>query len=101
MATGRSSTYPGAKSVQTKPATSLNRADVRAEAADTMRALIEEIRLVPEEGRLEIELAGDLAGILALANGSKKPASVGGGLQQVTLVAGARNHRQYLICAAV
>ena len=38
--------------------------------------MIEEIRLVPENGRLEIELAGDLAGILALTAGSKKP--VGG-----------------------
>jgi len=60
---------------------------VRAEAAVAIRALIEEIRLVSENGKLEIELAGDLAGILALSNGSKKPASRGDGLQ-ATLVAG-------------
>jgi len=67
----------------------LNRPELRAEAAEAIRSLIEEIRLVFENGRLEIELAGDLAGILALASGSKKPVSRGNGLQ-VTLVAGAR-----------
>ena len=43
---------------------------------------------MPENGRLEIELQGDLAGILALASDSKKPASGEAGLVQVTLVAG-------------
>ena len=66
----------------------LNEESTRAEASQALRALIESIRLVPENGRLEIELAGDLAAILALTADSKKPASVGGGLQQVTLVAG-------------
>jgi hypothetical protein len=41
----------------------LNAPATRAEAAHALRALIDEIRLVPENGRLEIELAGDLAGI--------------------------------------
>ena len=50
--------------------------------------MIDEVKLVPENGTLAIELAGDLAGILALAAGGKKPASMGGGPQQVTLVAG-------------
>jgi hypothetical protein len=35
--------------------------------------LIDEIRLVPGGGELRLELAGDLAGILALAADSKKP----------------------------
>jgi hypothetical protein len=38
----------------------LNRPEVRAEAAQALHALIEEVRLIPEEGRLAIELAGDL-----------------------------------------
>jgi hypothetical protein len=50
--------------------------------------LISDVRLVPENGRLEIELAGDLAGILALTSNSKKPVSVGDGPLQLTLVAG-------------
>jgi site-specific DNA recombinase len=65
----------------------LNRPELRAEAAVALRSLIEEIRLVPQNDRLEIELAGDLAGILALAAGKKKPVSGGDGLQ-VMLVAG-------------
>jgi DNA invertase Pin-like site-specific DNA recombinase len=39
----------------------LNEETTRAGAAEALRALIDEIRLVPENGRLEIELAGDLA----------------------------------------
>jgi hypothetical protein len=38
--------------------------------------LIEEIRLVPEDDHLEIELAGDLAAILALTASSKKPVTM-------------------------
>jgi hypothetical protein len=41
---------------------------------------------------LEIELFGDLAGILALSAGSKKPVAAGRDGLQVTLVAGARNN---------
>jgi hypothetical protein len=40
---------------------------VRAEAAEALRNLIKEIRLVPEGGQLQI----DLAGILALIAGCK------------------------------
>src|SRR5262249_43526919 len=66
----------------------LNRDELRAEAAAALRSVIDEIRLVSENGRLEIELAGDLAGILARASGSKKPATADHGGLQVTLVAG-------------
>ncbi len=72
----------------------LNRPELRIEASQAIRALIEEIRLVPENGKLEIELAGDLAGILALASRSEKPVSVVRDGLQVTLVAGECNHRQ-------
>jgi site-specific DNA recombinase len=72
----------------------LNREELRAEAAEALRALIGEVRLVPENGKLEIELAGDLAGILALTCGSKKPVTAERDGLQVTLVAGECNHRQ-------
>jgi site-specific DNA recombinase len=74
----------------------LNRQELRAEAAEILRSLISEVRLVPENEKLEVELAADLAGILALTSGSKKPDTECGGLQ-VTLVAGARNQRDRYI----
>jgi len=79
----------------------LNRPGLRTEAAEAIRALIDEIRLTPEEGRLEIDLAGDLAGILALTSGKTKPISSGDGLVPITLVAGTRNHRQFSISVQV
>jgi len=51
-------------------------------------ALIEEIRLVPENGKLKIELYGELAALLNLAN--EHPRSKGTGVQ-ITLVAGIPN----------
>ena len=50
--------------------------------------MIEAIRLVPENGALAIELAGELAGILALTD-EKTPRPFGPRGRQVTLVAGA------------
>jgi GH15 family glucan-1,4-alpha-glucosidase len=41
----------------------------RTEAAGCIRELIEEIRLVPEKGRLRIELFGELAALINLAGG--------------------------------
>ncbi len=64
----------------------LNREDTRAEAAEAIRALIDEIRLVPENAELKVELFGELAALVGLANES--PRSNDRGLQ-VTLVAGA------------
>jgi DNA invertase Pin-like site-specific DNA recombinase len=63
----------------------LNRPELREEVSAAIRSLIEEVRLLPENGRLEIELAGALAGILALT--SNNPRRDGRGVQ-VTLVAG-------------
>ncbi len=72
-------------------AEALNANATRAEAAEAIRALSDEIGLVAENGKLESELSGALAGILALASGSKNPGAVSSaGLEQVTLVAGAR-----------
>jgi len=50
--------------------------------------LIEEIRLVPHKGKLKIQLYGELASLIKLANGN--PRSKGTRVQ-VTVVAGARN----------
>ena len=54
------------------------------EAAECIRELIEEIRLVPDNGTLRIEPYGQLAALITLANGH--PRSRGTGVQ-VTLVA--------------
>ena len=66
----------------------LNRDNIQSEASEVIRGLIDEIRLLPDNGSLKIELYGHLAGMLALANNS--PTSENEGLQ-VTMVAGACN----------
>ena len=63
----------------------LNDEKTRLDAADCIRGLIEEIRLVPEQGKLNIQLFGELAALINLAN--ERPRSGGTGAQ-VTLVAG-------------
>lgn len=65
----------------------LNEPALRQEAAEALRPLIGRIRLIPQQGAVAIELVGELAGILALANG-KRPRPSGQG-RQSTLVAGA------------
>jgi site-specific DNA recombinase len=45
----------------------------RAEAMEMVRSLIDAIVLVPDEGSLRVEVRGELAAILSLAMGSKKP----------------------------
>jgi hypothetical protein len=41
---------------------------MRSEATASMRGLIQEIRLIPTEGKLRIELFGELAALIALAS---------------------------------
>ena len=64
----------------------------RVEAADTIRSLVDQIVLTPVEGKVEIDVQGDLAGILTISAQTKNPAS-GAGSSQVKMVAGARNQR--------
>jgi site-specific DNA recombinase len=45
------------------------------EAFDVVRGLVEEVRIVPAGGEVTIELRGELAGILALAETAKKGSS--------------------------
>jgi hypothetical protein len=71
----------------------------RDEAFDTIRSLIEEIRLVPECGELRIEIKGELGGILNLceASDAKKPGREGrvvAAAEQIKMVAGTRYHRE-------
>ena len=70
----------------------------RDDAFDAIRSLIDEIRLVPREGELRIEIKGELASILELCReaNSKKPGglSTAGLAEQIKMVAGEGNHRQ-------
>ena len=76
----------------------LNQDDSRQQAADILRTLIDRIVLSPTEAEigLDIDIEGDLAGILSLAKGQKKTASLAesggsssvGENQQLKLVAG-------------
>ena len=66
--------------------------DVRSEAAEALRALIDKVVLTPSEDGYDIDLHGDLAGILTLASGAKAKTAVAGmakAVSQVSLVAGA------------
>ena len=69
-------------------AAALNEDSNRAEAAEAIRALIEEVRLVPDDGNLRIELFGELAALINLTNELPRSKETG---VQVTLVAGARS----------
>ena len=60
----------------------------RIEAADTLRSLVDQIVLTPVEGKVEIDVQGDLAGILMISTQTKNPAGERGG-SQVKMVAGA------------
>jgi site-specific DNA recombinase len=79
----------------------------RAAAADVLRSLIDRIALTPnDQGKLEIDLYGDLAGILSLAandDGRKETNGSSGRsvnlVQQVKVAAGARNHLDLFLFA--
>ncbi len=60
----------------------------RVEAAEAIRSLVEDIILTPVEGKIEIDVRGDLAGILTLSVQAKNPAGRAGS-SQVKMVAGA------------
>ncbi|MGA8690598.1 MAG: recombinase family protein, partial [Methyloceanibacter sp.] len=60
-------------------AEALNEERTCTEAAECIRELIEEIRLVPDNGKLNVELYGELAALINLAN--EHPRSRGRGVQ--------------------
>ncbi|WP_420420477.1 recombinase family protein [Pacificispira sp.] len=71
-------------------ADALNDASLREEAAQAIRSVIDEVRLTPKGGQLEIELVGEYGALLDLAQcrKEKNPRDDVRGLQ-TTLVAGA------------
>jgi site-specific DNA recombinase len=75
--------------------------DDDAEARELVRGLVDEIRLVPEYGKLRIEVPGELGAILRLAAGAqndKRPGSSAEAIvSQIKMDAGTRNRRcQYI-----
>ena len=61
----------------------------RAEAMELIRSLVEAIVLLPEAGKLQVEVRGELAAILALVAEGKKPARTDRALaEQIKMVAG-------------
>ena len=63
--------------------------ETRDEAMELIRSLVDAIVLTPENGELRIDLNGELAGILALAAESKRPAgAIADGQEQIKMVAG-------------
>ena len=60
----------------------------RIEAADILRSLVDKIVLTPVDDKVEIDVQGDLAGILEVSAQTKNPAGGRGG-SQVKMVAGA------------
>jgi site-specific DNA recombinase len=75
----------------------LNDDNTRLEAVQILRTLIDEIRLHPIDGALQIELKGDLATLLGYADTAQKekkmPGSHGDPGSTEWLVAGARNNQ--------
>ena len=64
------------------------------EAFEVVRGLVEEVRIIPAEGEVTIELRGELAGILAVAETAKKGStSHQDKALQIKMVAGARFDR--------
>ena len=71
--------------------------DDAAEVRELIRGLVEAIVLVPENGKLRVEIRGELASILALAEGARRDKGAGdtGALcAQIKMVAGTGTHRQ-------
>ncbi|WP_454818759.1 hypothetical protein [Labrys neptuniae] len=62
----------------------------RIAAAEQIRSLMKEIVLTPADGELQIDVRGDLAGILTLSAQTKNPAACATG-SQLKMIAGDRN----------
>jgi site-specific DNA recombinase len=72
---------------------SLRQPDTGREAFELIRGLVDVIIFTPVDGKLEIELRGDLAGILAMSEaGSAGAFSPKEKALQIKMVAGARSH---------
>ena len=71
-----------------KPKVSQSKPAERLTAAEPLRSLTSIIVLTPTDGGLEIDVQGDLAGILTIASNAKSPAVLRAGLSEVEMVAG-------------
>ena len=69
-------------------AVALQGEDIRLEASETLRGLIDSIVLTPEKGQLWIELRGNLAAMLTAAQTAKRSPETGDLSMPVQLVAG-------------
>lgn len=72
-----------------------------AEAREVVRGLVEAIRLVPEDGKLRIEVRGELGAILRLSEGARHgkgaDLAIGALAEQIKMDAGTCNRRcQYI-----
>jgi len=85
----------------TMPADALNAEDIHAEAANLIRSLVDRIVLtLNNQDGLDIDLCGDLTGILTLAANKYKLLDKSDlSVQHVKVVAGARNHWSRLFSA--
>ena len=70
----------------------LQEPETKDEAFETIRSMIDVVRLVPDSGKLRIDLTGEIAGILSLCDQSKSPGQNGQAhAEQIKMVAGACN----------
>ena len=68
----------------------------RQEAFEAIRGLVDQIILSPEEGKLRVDLHGDIATILRLAQAGKNPVrDLADRAEQLVMVAGAARNRHY------
>ena len=79
-------------------AAALQREDSRLEASETLRGLIDSIVLTPEKGQLRIELRGNLAAMLTVAQQTKRSPETGDLFMPVQMVAGARLRLYRKLC---
>ena len=70
------------------------------DAFEAIRGLVDQIVLSPEEGKLKVDLHGEIAAILRLGRAGKNPArDLADSVEQLVMVAGTRN-RHYLLFRA-
>ena len=74
--------------------------ELRTEALELIRGLIERVELHPAEDGFRVELVGEIANMVTLSAGAE---SVGSDMDRasVKVVAGTRNHRQFLTCVQI
>ena len=97
--------HPGLANIYRKAVaelqTFIRNPETSGEAFGLIRGLIDAVILMPVNGKLEIELRGDLASILALSEKNKAFSAKEKALQ-IKMVAGTRNHRdRHLLIVAI